>query len=149
MVRPSIIENEKQIVDWLNEGRPYREIVDLYDLAFNVRLSLSTITNVRKRNGMPPRINRDDRLIPWAVRPEHSNRMDLVGLRAESRMRAGLTLNSQTMANWRRWRKDLDESGKVVDYDPDSGFSWVPRRPGIDLDLIREPDRREGRASYD
>lgn len=147
MARPSI-EHERQIVDWINEGRPYREIVKLYEMAFNVRLSMSTINNVRKRNGIMPRIHRDDRLVPWEVAPQHRNSIDLVGLRAEGRLRAGLTVNDQTLETHRAWRRRLDGSGLVVDYDPEVGFSWVERRPGKDLDLIREPRTRQGRRGY-
>lgn len=148
MARPTLISNEKQIVEWIAEGRPYREIVELYNMAFGRRLSQSTINNVRKRNDMPGRIHRDDRLIPWAVAPEHRDRMDLVMLRTEGRLRAGLDVVETRWVDHQSWRRDLDASGMVIHYDREDGFTWVPRRPGIDLDLIREPDERTGKPGY-
>src|SRR5699024_7011329 len=105
--------------------------------------------NIRKRNGVSPRINRDDRLIPWVISPQHRNRLDLLGLRVEGRLRAGLTVNDHSYDSWESWRKKLDDSGLVVDYDPEKGFSWVERREGVDLDLIREPAHRTGRGGYE
>lgn len=148
MVRPTLISNEPQIVEWIEEGRTYREISDLYEMAYDVRLSLSTINNVRKRNSVPHRNHRDDKLIPWTVAPEHRDRMDLVMLRTEVRLRRGAPVNEERMARHRTWRRRLDESGLVVHYTDEEGFTWVPRRRGIDLDLIREPERREGRPGY-
>ena len=36
----------------------------------------------------------------------------------------------------------MAEGDLVLDYDPstEEGFGYVARRPGLDLDLIREPD---------
>lgn len=148
MARPSI-QHERQIVEWINEGRPYREIVKLYEMAFHIRISQSAVNNVRKRNGIVSRIHCDDRLVPWIVSPGHRNSIDLKGLRVEGRLRAGLSVNDQDFATHHAWRKRLDDSGLVVDYDPEAGFSWVDRRPGIDLDLIREPARRLSRRGYE
>ena len=148
MARPTLISNEQQIVEWIAEGRPYREIVDLYEMAFGRRLSQSTINNVRKRNDMPGRNHRDDRLIPWAVAPEHRDRMDLVMLRTEGRLRAGLPVIKERYDQLRTWRRDLEDVDMVIHYEPDDGFTWVPRRPGVDRDLIREPEERSGRPGY-
>jgi hypothetical protein len=63
-------------------------------------------------------------------------------LRCEERRRAGHRLDLQMEARLRRWRHELELRGLVVDYDPGSeeGFVLVPRRQGVDHDLIREPD---------
>jgi hypothetical protein len=45
------------------------------------------------------------------------------------------------MSRLEPWLEKLRQAGAVVHYEADTkqGFFYVPRRPGIDLDLIREP----------
>jgi hypothetical protein len=48
------------------------------------------------------------------------------------------------------WLSGLERDGVVVHYDPDTieGWWYVPRRDGIDLDLIYEPAERTGRGNF-
>ncbi len=81
-------------------------------------------------------------LVPWPIEKCHLWAYALMMLRCEERRRAGHRLDLRMEARLRRWRHDLDIRGLVVDYEPASeeGFVLVPRRPGIDRDLVREPD---------
>jgi hypothetical protein len=83
-----------------------------------------------------------DGLVPWQIAKAHRWAYPLMMLRFEQRRRAGHDLDRRMEARLRRWRQERRRDGLVVDYDPASeeGFTLVPRRPGIDRDLIREPD---------
>ena len=72
-------------------------------------------------------------------------------LRAEARRRAGIELRDDETAQLNSWIDRLKEDGTVVHYDGDidEGWFYVPRRPDIDMDLIREPAKRTGRPSRD
>lgn len=87
----------------------------------------------------PPRTD----LIPWSVRPEHRWAYPLTMLRVEGRRRAHGDdhLSERTLARLTTWRHRLAWHDLVVHYDPDTpdGFSYLPRRPGVDLDLYRDP----------
>lgn len=50
-------------------------------------------------------------------------------------------LSERTLARLTTWRHRLAWHDLVVHYDPDTpdGFSYLPRRPGVDLDLYRHP----------
>lgn len=83
------------------------------------------------------------RLFPWEVAPEHRWAEQALMLRLEARRRAGETLVPAELTNLVRWVQVLNDRDLVVHYDPavPGGFLYVPRRPGIDLDLIRDPAR--------
>lgn len=48
------------------------------------------------------------------------------------------------------WLAGLERDGTVIHYDPDTPEGWwyVPRREGIDTDLIRVPERKTGRRKW-
>ena len=87
---------------------------------------------------------RDDDLVPWDVRPEHRWAYPLGLLRSEARRRAGGRGSATDEERLALWKAGLAEQGTVVAYDPssDEGFSYVPRRVGVDEDLIHEPERQ-------
>ncbi|MCK0112414.1 hypothetical protein MWU75_09720 [Ornithinimicrobium sp. F0845] len=80
-------------------------------------------------------------LIPWEVRDQHGWEYPLAMLRVEARRRAGEQLRTIDIERVTGWKRSLQHRGAVVDYDPGTheGFRYVPRRVGVDLDLIREP----------
>lgn len=59
----------------------------------------------------------------------------------ESRRRAGVSLTDMELARLEAFNDKLAKADLVIAYDPDTeeGFVFVPRRTGIDLDMIREP----------
>ncbi|WP_091336162.1 hypothetical protein [Micromonospora rhizosphaerae] len=82
-------------------------------------------------------------LVPWAVRREHRYNHILHMLRIEDRRRAGEPIPAAQMKKLDIWLGNLREQNAVVHYDPDTEQGWwlVHRRPGVDDDLIRVPDR--------
>ena len=126
--------------------RQYRE-------RYNIDTTTSMWANLRKRWGYDLRMQRDNDLIPWAVRPEHRYAYPLKMLRAEGRRRRGERLNEQDGRKLPAFLETLREVredrplGSVVDYLPDlfpeEGFVLVARKP-TDDDIIRRPDHRTG-----
>lgn len=147
--REKVIRDEREVVRWYQEGYTYKQIADMHEEKYGVRPSLSMINWVRRWQGVPPRITHNPTLMPWALEPEHRRALDARALRVEARLRAGKDVSEHSFRLWRAWRKRLDESGAVVDYDPVEGFRHVPRREGVDKDLIRVPDVVTTRTAYD
>ncbi|EYR62242.1 hypothetical protein N866_10390 [Actinotalea ferrariae CF5-4] len=135
------IQDEQEIVRWHEAGWTYRQMADEYLRKYQLTMSLSTFSNFVTRRGLARRIARDDALIPWHVREEHRWAYPLVLLRMEARRRAGAELRPLDAKRLASFLERLAGQDLVVAYDPESedGFSYVPRRQGRDLDLIREP----------
>lgn len=116
--------------------------MDEYLRRYGVQTSVSLWSVLRRRYGIEQRIVRDRELIPWQVDPEHRHRHAAAMLRAEARRRAGKQLAHVVAHRLDAWLGRLKRDGTVVHYDraTTSGWSYVPRREGIDLDLIRRPD---------
>lgn len=83
-----------------------------------------------------------DGLVPWQIEKCHLWAHHLMMLRCEERRRAGHDLGLRMESRLRRWRHELERRHVVVDYQPhaEEGFVLVPRRLGVDHDLIREPE---------
>lgn len=147
---PKAVWSEEEVLRWRREGKTYREIADLHEKKYGVRPSVSGLNSIRSRAGAPARNVHNPALVPWKISKEHRASLDLRGLRAEARLRAGQELSAFSFRIWSKWKKGLDESGLVVHYDPVEGFSHVPPRPGVDNDLVRVPDNfTTVRGSYD
>ena len=76
------------------------------------------------------------------VAAEHRHGYDILNLRIEARNRAGRPVAEQTRHQVEVWKQRLVASGMVLDYDQERGFVRVPRRPGVDEDLIWVPERK-------
>lgn len=155
MVGKRKIVDEGEVRDWIEEGKPYRWMVEEYDRKYNRHVSASMFSEFRATRGLARRVVRDPELIPWAVKPEHRVDSILGYLRTEARVRAGEApedLSYGARTNWQAFIRRLAEENLVVHYDPDTeqGFFLVPREPG-DTDIIRRPKRRQagGRGRRD
>lgn len=149
MAAPSKVQDMKEALRWLEEGRTYDWIVQEYRRKYAIETTISMWAAIRRRHGIESRIVRDEALIPWAVSKEHRHAHAVSMLRAEARKRAGKTL-TPTMADMlATWLRGLEADGTVVHYDPETTEGWwyVPRREGVDTDLVRVPDRATGRRS--
>ena len=140
----SIIQDEAEVIRWIAEGRTYAWMAQEYERKYNLRPVPTTFSNFRHRRGLSRRIQRDDNLIPWAVKAQHRHAYDVALLRMAARKRAGAELTTTDESRLTSWLRKLDAADLVLHYDPDTeqGFYYVPRRPGLDLDLIREPDQK-------
>lgn len=127
---------------WYAEGREYRWMVDQYKEKYGLSVTPAMFSNWRARLGLKPRVAvRDETLIPWDVRLEHSWLSPMRMLRAEIRRRGGLELTPEQAARLDVWKGLLEGQDLVVHYsrDTEQGFFYVPRRDGVDDDIIRNP----------
>lgn len=140
----SKIVDEGEVIRWIEEGRTYAWMSEEYLNKYNIETSPSMWSNFRRRHGLDRRIARNDELIPWEVQVQHRWRYPLAMLRHEARRRAGMDQAADIPEKLEAWKRNLEAENVVVHYEPDTedGFFYVPRRPGIDTDLIRVPDRK-------
>lgn len=139
----SKIQDESEVIRWFEEGLTYDEMSEIYRTKYNIETSQSLWAGFRRRRGLDRRINRDDELIPWQVKREHRWLNAPKMLRAEARRRAGLPIPAGTAERLEAFKARLKAEGRVVHYEPETEEGWFypPRRPGIDDDLIRVPDK--------
>lgn len=146
MVGTSKIQNEQEVVRWFEEGRSYGWMMQEYLRKYKIHTTISMWGNFRRRHGLDLRMERSDvALVPWKVKEEHRWAYALAMLRVEARLRRGATVREEDAARLASWKAKAEASGTVVHYDPDTerGFWMVPRRPGVDVDLIRVPDHAD------
>lgn len=134
--------NRDEFIRWYEEGKTYSWITEKYQQKYNVEIGGGTISNWRHQLGLEKRTVRDGTLVPWAVRREHRYNHILHMLRTEARRRGDLPVPAGRLEKLEAWLRNLNEQDAVVHYDPDTEQGWwlVPRRPGVDTDLIRVPD---------
>lgn len=146
------IQDEQEAIRLLESDMTYAEIINFYREKYGIDTTLGLWSRFRARRGIPRRITRDPKLIPWEVKLEHRHLYPIIQLRAEARRRAGNELSPEDNARLDRWLDRMKEDGTVLHYEPDTDDGWfyVPRREGVDLDIIREPEAdRLGRGLAD
>lgn len=139
----SKLRNRDEFIRWYEvENRTYRWIVEKYREKYNIDISYGTVSDWRSQLGLKKRQVRNPELIPWAVQREHRFAYHLNMLRAEARRRAGEKVADGTLKKLNSWKAMLAEEDAVVHYDAETDQGWwlVPRRHGIDKDLIRVPE---------
>lgn len=137
------VVNENEILRWFDQGKTHQEMAELYLEKYNIEVGRTMFANFARRRGLDRRQTRDDKLIPWEVKAQHRYAHSILMLRAEARRRAGHKLSERTEHAVDMFIQGLKEDGAVIHYEPDTEQGWfrVPPRQGIDLDLIREPER--------
>lgn len=140
MARSKIV-SEEEVIRWIREGRTYQWMTEEYSRRYHIKITPSAFANIRYRRGLDRRITRDGDLIPWKVADQHRHVYPLAMLRVEARRREGRTLRASDAERLTGWKAQLAEGDLVVHYEPstEEGFFYVPRRPGVDRDYIREP----------
>ena len=140
----SKIQNEQEVLRWFEQGRTYAWMVEEYRRKYNIETTISMWGNFRRRHGLDRRVVWDDQLIPWKVELKHRYDDPILLLRKEARRRAGKELPEGVAPEVDAWLRGMERDGTVVHYEPatEQGWFYVPRRKGIDKDIIREPDHR-------
>lgn len=133
--------DDKEVEQMLRAGKTQLEVVDIYRDR-GVDISQSAISQAITAGRIKVDTNRNSGGIPWKLKPQHRHLNAARMLRTLARMDAGLAVGKSLEEQARVWRAGLEEEGSVIAYDPDTeeGFWRVPRRPGIDLGLVRDPD---------
>ncbi|MEV4642784.1 hypothetical protein AB0J80_36130 [Actinoplanes sp. NPDC049548] len=139
------IQNEDEARRWIEEGKSYPWIILEYKRKYGIETTAAMWSNFRNRNGIEIRYVRDDNLIPWRINDRDRRRYAVEMLRMEARRRAGVEMTPDELQHLESWKAGLAEKDLVVHYAPgtEKGFYYVKRRPGIDNDLIREPDQNQ------
>lgn len=143
----SKIQNEQEVKRWFEEGRTYAWMVEEYRRKYNIETSISMWGNYRIRRGYDRRLTWDTELIPWAIRPEHRYDYPILMLRKEARRRAGFPVSPEQERDIDTWLAGMKANDTVLHYDPETeqGWFYVPRRHGVDDDIIRRPLRVTGK----
>src|SRR5690348_2089893 len=144
----------KEAEQMLRAGRTQGEVAERFGVTQGAVSNAITRGNIKADTGRT-----GQRAVPWhPLRPEHRDKYLVRMLRAAHRRERGLKSAPVLEAMLDTFLRSMKEGGWVIDYDPenhpDEGFVRVPRRDGIDLGLIREPDldnrgrrRRKPKAS--
>lgn len=139
MGRQKLDDNE--IEQLLRGGKTQQEVVDLYRTR-GVDITQSAISQAISAGRIKVETNRNAGAIPWKLKPEHRHLHAARMLRTLARMEAGLDIGESLRGQVKTWREGLELEDSVITYDPETpeGFWRVPRRHGIDLGWVREPD---------
>ena len=135
------IQDEAEVIAWFEAGRTYQWMAEEYERRYNITTTPSLWGTFRRSRGLTRRPTDAGDLIPWALEPHHRWERTAAMLRMEARRRSGVGLTENDARLLEEWTEHVTALGVVVDYDRHSerGFVYVPRRIGVDTDLIREP----------
>lgn len=138
-----LVRDVDEAVRWFHEGRSVAWVREEYERRYNVETTAGLWELFVRAHVVRDRTIRTD-LVPWHVLEHHQWSSHLAMLRVEEWLRAGSWVPPSDITRHTAWRQGLDAAGLVVDYDPatDEGFVLVPRRTGVDTDVIRDPRRR-------
>lgn len=134
------IQDESEVLRWFDEGRTYAWMVATYREKYAIETTVAMWGNFRRRRGLDRRITWDDELVPWVVELRHRYDYPALMVRKEARRRAGFDMTGDQHHEIDTWLAGMRSAGTVLHYDPSTGWNYVPRRAGIDRDIIREPD---------
>lgn len=132
----------EDVARWLAAGRTHAWMCEESERRYNAPVSPASWHDVRQRPARDAAAIRNA-LVPWVIRPEHRWAYALTMLRSEARRRAGGEVTERDGDRLDLWIENLRLGDLVIHYEPrsDEGFRHVPRRRGVDTDLIREPGR--------
>lgn len=137
-----------ELAKMVEAGMTHTQIADKISKDIGEHVSRSSVAVALSRANLTTR-TAADKAVPWIIRPEHQNRYDMHMLRIHRRVQRGEAIRPSDADRYRSWRANLDQHDAVIHYEPRSivGFWLVPRRPGIDTGVIREPDPDGRQAS--
>lgn len=134
---------------WRDEGLTQQQIADRVNSTDErivsgelAQVTRSAVSVALVRADKSDQRNRYSAEIPWSpIRPEHQKDHSLTMLRTWARVNSSdATLPQKARDRYERFAARLERDNVVVDYNEQSGFSLVPRRPGVDTGLIRAPN---------
>lgn len=133
--------DDKEVEVMLRSGMTQQQVVAVYRER-GVNVAQSAISQAISSGRIKVDTNRHSGGIPWKLRPEHRHLHAARMLRTQARLDAGLEVGKSLLKQVTTWREGLIDEGSVIAYDPETeeGFWRVPRRPGIDLGWVREPN---------
>lgn len=120
----------------VQEGRTLQSVADEYGA------TRQAVSNCLRNAGLgaPGAIQPYKDWIPWRVRVPHNNDKIVRKLRRYARMQMGEQFRPGEIANLHRWIQRMQALGVVIDYHPEVGFMYVPRRNDEARDeIVRRP----------
>lgn len=119
----------------VDEGRTLQSIADEFGA------SRQAVSNRLREAGVgaPKAIQPYKDWIPWRVRVAHNNDKIVRKLRRYARVQMGESFRPGEVANLSRWIGQMRSLGVVIDYHPEVGFMYVPRRSDEPADAIIRP----------
>lgn len=140
---PAPVLPQAKVKKLVEAGLENVEIVRKLETEDHVKVTSAAISMFRERHGLPKTRGRYGALLPWTVDRKHAHLYQAKMLRLEGRIRDGQPCSEAEAKRHEAWRQRLSNEGLVVHYDPATaeGFFLVPRRPGVDTDLIRDPQK--------
>lgn len=134
------IEDRQEFVRLVRDKKMRNKDILAYYAERGIHLRPSTISMAKRRYGLDVREPHAD-LIPWLVHEDHRGLYAAKMLRLEGRRRRGDQLDADQLRYLENWKQKMADDGTVVhyEYDTDEGWFYVPRRDGVDQDLIRDP----------
>jgi hypothetical protein len=140
--RPTGIQDEAEVARWVSRGMTDQWLCEEYERRYNITTAPALWAAHRLASRLTRGAVDDAVLIPWVIAVEHRWAYPVAMLRAEARRRRGDELSPLDAARVSAFIANLAEGDLVIHYDSSTveGFAYVPRRPGIDVDLIRRPD---------
>ncbi|MBP7973208.1 MAG: hypothetical protein WBB44_10595 [Candidatus Nanopelagicales bacterium] len=149
MSRQRVLPPVEVLVRWRDEGLTQQQIADRVNTTDErivsgelAQVTRSAVSVALVRADKADQRNRYSAEIPWSpIRPEHQKDHSLTMLRTWARVNSSdATLPQKARDRYERFAARLERDNVVVDYNEQSGFSLVPRRPGVDTGLIRAPN---------
>jgi hypothetical protein len=143
------VQDEAEAARWFEEGRTEQWVCEEYERRYNITTTPSLWVSFRQARGLTRRIAAEQFEIPWLVAQEHRSAYPLAMLRLELRRRAGGAMTDRDRMRLESWTVNLAGGDLVAAYDrrTTEGFSYVPRRPGIDRGPVRRPDDVPGTSA--
>ena len=134
------IEDRQEFVRLVRDKKMRNREILAYYAKRGVHLQPSAISMAKRRYGLNVREAHVD-LLPWLVHEDHRGLYAAKMLRLEGRRRRGDTISDDQLRYLENWKRKMQDDGTVVhyEYDTEEGWFYVPRRPKIDKDLIRDP----------
>ena len=139
---PAPVLPQKKVEQLLRQGLGPSAIARILETEDFIKVTPESISMFRNRRGLQRSKARYTDLLPWTIQPAHRNLYVAKCLRLEGQRRAGGEMSAAKTAELQRRLDKLADEDVVVHYDPDTEAGWfyVPRRHGIDEDLIRNPE---------
>lgn len=138
------IQDLEEVKRWYAEGKTFRWMSEEYERKYHIQINPASFSTRLRRYGVEPdRVVLAPNLVPWQVLDVHRGKNIAQVLYAEANIRAGRKVSQVRQQNLDSVKAYLDAHNLVIHYDPRTRQGWwfVPRREGIDTDLIRVPPK--------
>ncbi|GEM_PF-1458220 len=132
------ILDKDEVRQWFAAGRTPSWMVEEYARRYRMTISQGAFVTFQRRHiATRPALRLN--LVPSTLERKHYGKPEVALLRIEERRRAGVQLTPDEEVRVRAWIGRMAMAGVIVAYEPRTraGFKYVPRRVGIDHDIIR------------